>query len=79
MLRTLNHTILHTGAVFLARILIYTGISASEKITCLMEVSPVIIGVPLLLAPMKQYPLTPLHYTLIFLHAINLMVGGRYT
>ena len=79
MLRTLNPTILHTGAVFLALILIYTGISASEKITWLMEVTPVIIVVPLLLATMKQYPLTPLLYTLIFLHAIILMVGGMYT
>nr|EKT9390622.1 hypothetical protein [Citrobacter freundii] len=53
MLRTLNPTILHTGAVFLALILIYTGISASEKITWLMEVTPVIIVVPLLLATMR--------------------------
>ena len=79
MLRTLNVTILHTGALLLTLILIYTGISASEKITWLMEVTPVIIVVPLLLATKKQYPLTPLLYTLIFLHAIILMVGGMYT
>ena len=54
MLRTLNPTILRTGALILALILIYTGISASEKITWLMEVTPVIIVVPLLLATMKQ-------------------------
>ena len=33
MLRTLNPTILRTGALIPALILIYTGISASEKIT----------------------------------------------
>lgn len=44
-----------------------------------MEVTPVIIVVPLLLATVKRYPLTPLLYTLIFLHAIILMVGGMYT
>lgn len=79
MLRTLNSTILHSGALLLALILIYTGISATEKITWLMEVTPVIIVVPLLLATVKRYPLTPLLYTLIFLHAIILMVGGMYT
>lgn len=45
----------------------------------LMEVTPVIIVVPLLLASARRYPLTPLLYTLIFLHAIILMVGGQYT
>ncbi len=79
MLRTLNSTILHSGALLLALILIYTGVSATEKITWLMEVTPVIIVVPLLLATVKRYPLTPLLYTLIFLHAIILMVGGMYT
>lgn len=79
MLRTLNPTILHTGTLVLALLLIYTGFSASEKITWLMEVTPVIIVVPLLLATAKRYPLTPLLYTLIFFHAIILMVGGMYT
>lgn len=45
----------------------------------LMEVTPVIIVVQLLLATARRYPLTPLLYTLIFLHAIILMVGGQYT
>ena len=38
------------AALALALILIYTGISAGEKLTWLMEVTPVIIIVPLLLA-----------------------------
>lgn len=79
MLRTLNPIILQSGALILALILIYTGISATEKITWLMEVTPVIIVVPLLLTTIKRYPLTPLLYTLIFFHAIILMVGGMYT
>lgn len=44
-----------------------------------MEVTPVIIVIPLLLTTVKRYPLTPLLYTLIFFHAIILMVGGMYT
>ena len=78
MTRTLKPLILNTGALALTLILIYTGISAHDKLTWLMEVTPVIIVVPLLLATAKRYPLTPLLYTLIFLHAIILMVGGQY-
>lgn len=44
-----------------------------------MEVTPVIIIVPLLLATRSRYPLTTLLYVLIFFHAIILMVGGMYT
>lgn len=67
------------AALALALILIYTGISAGEKLTWLMEVTPVIIIVPLLLATRSRYPLTTLLYVLIFFHAIILMVGGMYT
>lgn len=67
------------AALALALILIYTGISAGEKLTWLMEVTPVIIIVPLLLATRARYPLTTLLYVLIFFHAIILMVGGMYT
>lgn len=79
MIRTLNAVQFNVGALILTLILIYTGISAGDKITWLMEVTPVIIVVPLLLATAKRYPLTPLLYTLIFFHAIILMVGGMYT
>ncbi|NDO81817.1 hypothetical protein CJP72_13905 [Citrobacter sp. NCU1] len=79
MTRTRNPLMLQAGALILGLILLYTGLSAGEKLTWLMEVTPVIIVVPLLLATAKRYPLTPLLYTLIFLHAIILMVGGMYT
>ncbi|MFS9382634.1 DUF2238 domain-containing protein [Citrobacter sp. ANG330] len=79
MIRTLHPILLNIGALILTLILIYTGFSAGEKITWLMEVTPVIIVIPLLLATAKRYPLTPLLYTLIFFHAIILMVGGMYT
>lgn len=49
MTRTLKPLILNTGALALTLILIYTGISAHDKLTWLMEVTPVIIVVPLLL------------------------------
>lgn len=43
MTRTLKPLILNTGALALTLILIYTGISAHDKLTWLMEVTPVII------------------------------------
>ena len=67
------------GALILLLILIYTGIYTGDRTTWLMEVTPVIIIVPLLLFTHRRYPLTPLLYTLIFFHAIILMVGGMYT
>ena len=70
---------LKLAALLLALIVIYTGIYAGDKITWLMEVTPVLILVPLLWATHARYPLTPLLYTLIFFHAIILMVGGMYT
>ncbi|ENG2551867.1 TPA: DUF2238 domain-containing protein [Citrobacter farmeri] len=79
MIRTLHPGLLTVAALILTLILIYTGLSSGEKITWLMEVTPVIVVVPLLLATAKRYPLTPLLYTLIFFHAIILMVGGMYT
>lgn len=67
------------GALLLLLGLIYTGLYTADRITWLMEVTPVVIIVPLLLASQRRYPLTPLLYTLIFWHAIILMVGGMYT
>ena len=79
MIHTLNPLLLPAGALLLALFLVYTGVNAAEKVTWLMEVTPVIILIPLLLLTAKRYPLTPLLYTLIFFHAIILMVGGQYT
>ncbi|MGB7800632.1 DUF2238 domain-containing protein [Buttiauxella sp.] len=71
--------LLKSGAFVLLLILIYTGVSTADRLTWLMEVTPVIIIVPLLLTTFSRYPLTPLLYFLIFLHALILMVGGLYT
>ena len=72
-------SLLKVAALLLALIVVYTGIYAGDKITWLMEVTPVLILVPLLWATHARYPLPPLLYTLIFFHAIILMVGGMYT
>jgi len=50
-----------------------------DRVTWLLEVAPVIIALPLLLATRRSYPLTTLLYVLIFLHALVLILGGAYT
>jgi putative membrane protein len=47
--------------------------------TWLMEVAPILIITPILMAGFQRLPLTPLLYRLLFLHALILMVGGHYT
>jgi len=58
------------------------GISAIhpyEMGTWWMEVFPIFLAVPVLIATRRRFPLTPLVYTLIFVHACILMLGGHYT
>lgn len=44
-----------------------------------LEIFPILIGAPILLATYRRFPLTPLVYTLLAIHAVILMVGGHYT
>lgn len=54
-------------------------VGALEPGTWVLEVAPIFIGVPILVATAKRFPLTPLAYRLLFLHALILMLGGHYT
>jgi putative membrane protein len=47
--------------------------------TWAMEVAPVVVVLPLLWATRGRFPLTPLLYALIFVHAAVLVLGGHYT
>lgn len=60
-------------------VLIWSGISPHDRTTWWLEVVPVLVAVPVLIATRKRFPLTPIAYRLIFLHAVILMVGGHYT
>lgn len=60
-------------------LLAISGYKPYEMATWWMEVAPVIIAIPILLATYKRFPLTPLVYTLIFVHACILILGGHYT
>jgi putative membrane protein len=62
-----------------AVLLLWSGISPHDRFTWLLEVAPVLVGVPILVLTYRRFPLTPLSYRLLFLHALILMLGGRYT
>jgi putative membrane protein len=60
-------------------VLVWSAVRPHDYFTWFMEVAPVLIGAPVLVATYRRFPLTPLLYRLLFLHAVILMVGGHYT
>ena len=59
--------------------LVVSGIGPHDRTTWWLEVFPVVLGVPLLIATRRRFPLTPLLYVLLFVHALILILGGHYT
>lgn len=60
-------------------LLVVSGIAPKDRFTWILEVAPVLAAVPVLVLTARRFPLTPLAYRLIFLHALVLMLGGHYT
>ena len=60
-------------------VLIWSGTGPYDRLTWVLEVIPVLIAIPLLAWTARRFPLTPLVYVLIALHAVILMYGGHYT
>ena len=59
--------------------LVWSGIGPNDRATWLLEVMPVILVLPLLWFTHRRFPLTPLLYVLVAVHAAILMLGGHYT
>jgi putative membrane protein len=62
-----------------AVVLIWSGIAPRDRFTWFLEVFPVIIGALILIPTFRRFRLTTLAYVLIAIHALILMVGGKYT
>ena len=60
-------------------VLVWSAINPTDYFTWFLEVLPAVIGLLVLLATRKSFPLTGLVYVLILIHCIILMVGGHYT
>ena len=67
--------LLVTGLVLLA----WSRVGAYDPTTWVLETFPIMLGVPVLIASAKRFPLTSLAYRLILVHAVILMLGGHYT
>ena len=59
--------------------LFVSGIAPYDRTTWWLEIFPVPIAAPLLLLTARRFPLTPLTYTLLAVHALILILGGHYT
>ena len=56
-----------------------SGIGPRDRFTWFLEVAPILIAIPSLVATRRRFPLTRLVHRLLFVHAVILMVGGHYT
>lgn len=63
----------------LLALFVWSGIAPRDRLTWVLEVSPVIIGVAILAATYPRFQFTRLVYVLVWLHAVILIIGGHYT
>ncbi|MDW3206800.1 MAG: DUF2238 domain-containing protein [Alphaproteobacteria bacterium] len=63
----------------LVPVLIWSWVGPYDRATWWMEAAPVLLAVPILAATWRRFPLTPVLYVLIWLHAVILLVGAHYT
>lgn len=68
-----------TWLVIFFSVLAWSAIDPKDYPTWFLEVAPALIGIVLLIATYRTFPLTPLLYVLILIHSVILMVGGHYT
>src|SRR5205085_5837639 len=59
--------------------LVVSGLHPADRTTWWLEVFPILIALPILLATYRRFPLTDLLYALTALHALVLILGGAYT
>lgn len=65
--------------VFCLIALAISSLRPFDRTTWWLEVAPVLIALPILWATRRRFPLTPLLYACIGLHALVLIVGGTYS
>jgi len=67
------------GLIVVLGALVVSGIKPYDRATWWMEVAPVLIAAPILVATYRRFPLTSLLYVLICVHALVLILGGAHT
>ncbi len=59
--------------------LVWSGVDPYDRLTWWLEIAPILIAVPVLVASRQRVPLTQLLCVLLAFHALILIVGGHYT
>jgi len=59
--------------------LAWSAVNPYDYLTWILETAPVFIGVAIIIPTRKSFPLSPLLFRLLVLHAIILIVGAHYT
>jgi putative membrane protein len=62
-----------------AAALVVSRIGPYDPVTWFLEIVPILIIAPVLVVTNRKFPLTPLLYRLLFVHALILILGGHYT
>ena len=73
---------MHPGPALLGIVLValvISGLEPADRATWILEVAPVLIGVPLLVALWRRAPPSRLLAWLLSAHALILILGGHYT
>ncbi|MEJ2200106.1 MAG: DUF2238 domain-containing protein [Desulfuromonadaceae bacterium] len=65
--------------VIFSSVFVWSAIEPKDYLTWFLEVLPAVAAIIILAYTRKTFPLTPLAYGMILVHAIILMVGGHYT
>lgn len=71
---------LHIGLLLsFAAIFVWSIINPRDLFTWFLEVLPAVVGLIVIIATYNRFRLTTLVYSLIWVHAVILVVGGHYT
>ena len=62
-----------------AIVFLWSAIAPFDRFTWWLEIAPALIAAGVLAFTRTRFPLTPLVYVLVLLHAWVLMIGGHYT
>jgi putative membrane protein len=65
--------------VLVAAGVVVSGIGPKDRLTWWLEVAPILLAVPVLVATRRRFPMTPLVYVLVAIHAAVLALGGHHT
>ena len=63
----------------LAPVVVWSWIGPHDRFTWWLESAPAVVGVPLIVALQRKFPLSSLLLVLLWLHCVLLVVGGHYT